>query len=149
MSEELSFENLSWSSGSTLASVRVFSIGAGEISQFGSLLQNSLCRMTTEMTFENFWSLPFGLPALSLSPCLKAGVVCCSVLQCVVVCCSAVCCGVLRCVVVCCSVLWCVALCSVYCSALRCCILLRDVVVCCSQTALATKNGVRFWCVCL
>jgi len=44
-----------------------------------------------------------------------AGIVCCSVLQCVAVCCSvlqcvAVCCSVLQCVAVCCSVLQCVRL---------------------------------------
>jgi len=121
MTEELSVENLSWSLGSTLAGVRVFLIGAGEISQFGSLLQNSLCRMTTEMTVENFFSLPFGWPALSLSPCLKAGVVCCSVLQCVAVQCVAVCGDVLWCVVVCCGVLRCVQCIAVRCVAAVCC----------------------------
>ena len=52
----------------------------------------------------------------------SAGIVCCSVLQCVAVCCSvlqcvAVCCSVLQCVAVCRSVLWGVAVC---CSVLQC-----------------------------
>jgi len=54
-------------------------------------------------------SLNFSMAVISAVAASAAGVVCCSVLQCVAVCCS-----VLQCIVVCCSVLLCVAVC-------RCC----------------------------